>query len=69
MIEKLKTINEKLIEINKENPQEVQKYLLIKEILNKDECFLNMSIEHAYSILKDLQIPENDLKSIYLQLI
>lgn len=69
MIDKLKLIAEKLMELNKDNPKELQKYTLIKEILNKENCFLNMNIEYAYSILRDLQIPENELKDFYIQLI
>jgi hypothetical protein len=69
MIDKLKMINERLIDANKDNPQELQKFLLIKEILNQENCFLKMSIEYAYSILRDLQIPEDNLKEVYLELI
>lgn len=69
MIDKLKDITDKLIEINKDNPKELEKYKLIKEILNQKDCFLNINIEYAYSILRDLQIPENELKNVYLQLI
>ena len=69
MIDKLKMITEKHIEANKDNPEKLKKYKLIKEILNQKDCFLNMSIEYAYSILSDLQIPESELKNVYLQLI
>lgn len=69
MIDKLKMITEKHIEANKDNPEKLKKYKLIKEILNQKDCFLNMSIEYAYSILRDLQIPESELKKVYLQLI
>jgi len=69
MIDKLKMITEKHIEANKDNPEKLKKYKLIKEILNQKDCFLNMSIEYAYSILRDLQIPESELKNVYLQLI
>lgn len=69
MIDKLKMITEKHIEANKDNPEKLKKYKLIKEILNQKDCFLNMSIEYAYSILRDLQIPEFELKNVYLQLI
>lgn len=69
MIDKLKLITEKYIESNKDNPDELKKYNLIKEILNQKDCFLNMNIECAYSILRDLQIPEKDLKNVYTQLI
>lgn len=69
MIDKLKMITEKHIEANKDNPEKLKKYKLIKEILNQKDCFLNMSIEYAYSILRDLQIPESALKNVYSQLI
>lgn len=69
MIDKLKIITERHIEANKDNPEQLQKYKLIKKILNQKDCFLNMSIEYAYSILRDLQIPENELKNVYTQLI
>ena len=69
MIDKLKMITEKHIETNKDNPEKLQKFKLIKEILNQKDCFLNMSIEYAYSILRDLQIPESELKNVYSQLI
>ena len=69
MIDKLKKLTDKYIEINKNNPQELKKYKLIKEILNKKNCFLNINIDYAYAILRDLQIPESELKNVYLQLI
>lgn len=69
MIDKLKIITEKYIEVNKNNPKELKKFELIREILNQKNCFLNMSVEYAYSILRDLQIPESELKNVYLQLI
>lgn len=69
MIDKLKTITEKYIELNKNNSEELKKYQLIKEILNKKDCFLNMDIEYAYSILRDLEIPENEINYIYKQII
>ena len=69
MIEKLKIINEKYIEEYKENPKELKKYELIKKILNEKDCFLKMNIEYAYAILRDLNIPEDKIKEVYLQLI
>lgn len=69
MIEKLKNINEKYIEGYKENPHELKKYELIKKILNEKDCFLKMNIEYAYAILRDLNIPEDKIKEMYLQLI
>lgn len=69
MIEELKKINEKLIKKNRDNPKELKKYSIIKEILNKDKCFLNMDIEIAYSILRDLKIPEDSIREVYTELI
>ncbi len=69
MIEKLKIINEKYIEEYKENSHELKKYELIKKILNEKDCFLKMNIEYAYAILRDLKIPEDKIKEVYLELI
>ncbi len=69
MIEKLKKLNKKHIELNKNNPKELKKYKVIAKILNKKDCFLNMNIVYAYAILRDLQISEKDLKNVYTQLI
>lgn len=69
MIDKLKEIAEENIEINKDKPEELRKYQLIREILNQKDCFLNMSIDYAYAILRDLQIPDDKIKDVYMQLI
>lgn len=69
MIDVLKLRVNKLIEENKDNKEILEKYKLIKEILNKDDCFLNMNIKFAYAILRDLGVPEEKLKSVYLELI
>ena len=46
-----------------------KKQLLIKEILEKENCFLKMNIEYAFSILRDLKIEEEHLKDVYSELI
>lgn len=69
MINVLKVRVNKLIEENKGSKENLEKYKLIQEILNKDDCFLNMSIKYAYAILRDLGVPEEKLKSVYLELI
>ena len=69
MIEKLKSINKKLIYLNKNNDKELKNKLLIKKILEEKDCFLKISIEDAYSILRDLKISEEDLKKVYIKLI
>ncbi len=69
MIEKLKIIAGMYMKENINNPILYKKYQLIEKILNKKDCFLKMDIEYAYSILRDLQIPENEIKMIYSELI
>lgn len=44
MIDKLKEINESLIFINKDDDRELKKQYLIKELLNKKDIFLNISV-------------------------
>ena len=68
----LLSANEKFIDYAKDLKQEVTVLSADntnKDILIKKDCFLNMSIEYAYSILRDLQIPENEIKNVYTQLI
>ncbi len=69
MIERLRLLNNKLIELNMNNEENLKKYKLIQKILSDDKCFLKMEIEYAYSILRDLGIAETDLKKIYMELI
>lgn len=69
MVEELKNITEKLILENDNNSKEKDKYLLIRKILNKKEAFLNMNIEYAYAILRDLKIPEDNIKNTYIKLL
>jgi hypothetical protein len=69
MIEELKRINERLLLENDNNIKEKEKYLIIKKILNKEKAFLKMNIEYAYGILRDLNVPEENIKNIYFQLL
>ena len=69
MIEELKRINERLLLENDNNIKEKEKYLIIKKILNKEKAFLKMNIEDAYGILRDLNVPEENIKNIYFQLL
>ena len=69
MIEELKKINEKLLLKNDNNIKEKEKHLIIKKILNKEKAFLKMNIEYAYGILRDLNVPEENIKNIYFQLL
>ena len=61
MLNKLRNINNKLINYYKGNDIEYKKQLKIKNILIDDSCFHNIKIEVAYSILRDLKKSENML--------
>lgn len=69
MLNKLRNINNKLINYYKGNDIEYKKQLKIKNILIDDSCFHNIKIEVVYSILRDLKIAEEDLRTVYSQLI
>ena len=68
MIGKLIVINDKIISQTLDEEKRA-KHLLIKKMLNDKQCFFKINIETAYALLRELEIPENDLKSIYLELI
>ena len=69
MINKLREINNKFLNLYDINADKYYKQLQIKNILVDDGCFYRIKIETAYSILRDLGIAESDLKSVYKQLI
>ncbi len=69
MQEKLKEINQRLLLTSADDKKETKKQLLIKKILNKDNCFYEMSIEEAFAILRDLGIQEADLGKVYSKII
>ena len=48
---------------------EHRKFEIIKNILKDDDCFLNMDVEHSYSILRDLGVNENSIAACYSSLI
>lgn len=68
MIEKLRKINEDILNTSKDESV-LNKNRIIKTIMLDDNCFFKMSIEDAYAILRDLGIPESDVKYIYLKVI
>lgn len=69
MIEKLQSINDNLIELNINDAEKLKKHQLIKKILADNKCFFKIEIEYAYSILRDLGIPEENIKNVYAELI
>lgn len=66
IINRLQEVCDKLISLNTPNNE---KYIIIKKILNTKNAFINMSIEDAYSILRDLEVKDEDIKDIYMELI
>lgn len=69
MLENLRKINLAYLKLYQtvEDPQMIQKYLLIQNILNDDACFFKISKEQAMFILSSLSM--TDKESMYEQLI
>jgi len=64
MIEKLRIINNDLKKKTND-----KKYFLIEKILKDDKAFFKMDIETSFSILRDLEIKEENIKKVYEELI
>lgn len=69
MIKKLRSLNKSLINKYQNDLELLKKQLLIEKILKDDECFFRIKMETAYSILNDLDIPSNEIDSVYMELI
>lgn len=69
MLEKLRKLNDSILNCCKNNEEKYNKHILIKKILTEDNCFFKMNVEQAYSILRELNIDEKSLKSVYCSLI
>ena len=69
MINLLKQINEKLINIYYGDLKNLRKQKLIQKILSDSECFLKIDVNVAYQILRDLKIKEEEIPRVYLMLI
>ena len=69
MVEKLKELNEKLINNYQNDSINLEKHKLIEQILNEDKFIFKIDIETAYAILRDLTIKEEDLEKVYSELI
>ncbi|MBQ7885047.1 MAG: hypothetical protein IJ318_03020 [Clostridia bacterium] len=41
---------------------------VISQLLADDDCFFKMSIEHAYAILRELNVKPEKFEKIYLEL-
>ena len=68
MLDKLRLKAARLLE-ESINTQEHEKYKLINNILKNDNCFMEMESIDAISILMDLNIKKEDIKSVYISLI
>ena len=68
MIEKLRKINSDII-IQTNDEQKKKKHLLIAKLLKDQQCFLKMNIETSYALLRELNIPEEEIKEKYQELI
>ena len=69
MKDKLIEVAEYKLKNSDKDLSKIQRYSLIKKILNTNDPFMNMSIEYAFAILRDLDIPESRLKDVYKELI
>lgn len=58
-----------LLQSSIDNEKEHRKFEIIANTLKNEECFLDMDIEHAYAILRDLGVNEDSLRSYYSSLI
>ncbi len=70
MLNQLRKINQNLMVKYQLEKQEdkLLKQQVIGQILQNDNCFFEMSIEIAYSILTDLGYKKEELKQVYLEL-
>lgn len=62
MLDKLRKQAKILMEVDNE------KYSIILDILARDNCFFEISMEEALSILRDLKVKEDIIK-VYLDLV
>ncbi|MDO4752635.1 MAG: hypothetical protein Q4A36_00110 [Candidatus Saccharibacteria bacterium] len=54
---------------NSDNERDNKKYKIISDFLKDDDCFLNIDIEHAFAILRDLGINEESVSECCSSLI
>ncbi|MBQ9012920.1 MAG: hypothetical protein IJ094_05065 [Bacilli bacterium] len=68
MLEKLIEVNNNIINQTSDEEKK-KKHILIKKILDDKQCFFKMDIETSYALLRELNIPEENIKNIYSNLI
>lgn len=65
----IKLMNESMIKYLESLGKSAQRNIIIKNILDDDECFKKLNKEDAYIILKDIGISNEKIDSIYLNLV
>lgn len=65
----IRLINESMIKYLENLGKNPQRNVIIKNILEDDNCFKKMSKEDAYIVLKDIGVSEEKIDSIYLNLV
>ena len=67
MLDFLKKVNIELTKKYENNPEKLIKQLMIYNFLKYDDCFFKVTIEDAFSILKDLEI--SNYEETYINLV
>lgn len=65
----LKKLNEQLIKKYEGDEELLKRQLLIQKMLRNPRCFFQIPIDVAFSILRDLEIEEKYVQSVYMELI
>lgn len=67
MLEELRQKNDQLVQFyqTQKNEEELRRHQAITTILQNEDCFFQMPIETAYSILGDLGYPDTQIDEIY----
>ena len=70
MLNKLREKNIELEQkfLNQNDDKNVTIQRVISQLLKDEKCFLKMSIEHAYGILRELNVKPEMYEKIYLEL-
>ncbi len=69
MLNKLREQNLKLIKkYEAEGGYNLIKQNLICSMLKNDDCFKQLSVEEAYTLLTDLGVKPEELKNVYIKL-
>ena len=68
MINELREINKRIID-KSNNADIIYKHNIIANLLDYDNCFFNISIDQAFSILYDLHFSKEEALNVYKKLI